>query len=78
MIPIVAKYLVRRSPQTDRLLTLVGLPAGLSGTHAIDELRRLLSRAASSDQKAISALGRLLDLADARLAAELPPSGRRP
>jgi len=78
MIPIVAKYVVRRSPQTDRLLTLVGLPAGLSATHAIAELRRLLSQAASSDQEATTAIRRLLDLADASLAAVLPRSDRRP
>lgn len=70
MIPIVAKCVVRQSPELDRPLTLVGLPAGLSGTHAIDELRRLLSQYSSSDQEATTAIGRLLDLAGASLPPE--------
>lgn len=65
-----AKCVDRQSSELYTPLTLVGRPAGLSGIHAIDELRRFLSQYGSSDQEATTAIGRLLDLAGASLPPE--------
>ncbi|MGH9224948.1 MAG: nucleotidyltransferase domain-containing protein [Acidimicrobiales bacterium] len=72
MIPIAAKYVVRRSPQAPAVLALAGVdaPDSLDSERALTALRQVLAGLSeSAGVKTSSAINALLDLAARQLAS---------